>query len=50
MRCDGMQAVTQSPITRMAVAHAHFEAVHPFSDGNGRIGRLLLSIMMAAEG
>lgn len=37
-------------ITRMAVAHAHFEAVHPFSDGNGRVGRLLLPLMMAAAG
>src|ERR1700674_4397385 len=34
----------------MAVAHAHFEAVHPFRDGNGRVGRLLLPLMMAAEG
>jgi Fic family protein len=34
----------------MAVAHAHFEAVHPFADGNGRVGRLLLPLMMAAEG
>ena len=37
-------------VTRMAVAHAHFEAVHPFADGNGRVGRLLLPLMMAAEG
>lgn len=50
MRCEGMQAMTQSLITRMAVAHAHFEAVHPFRDGNGRAGRLLLPLMMAAEG
>ena len=50
MRCEGMQAMTQSLITRMAVAHAHFEAVHPFRDGNGRVGRLLLPMMMAAEG
>ncbi|MFD2781165.1 Fic family protein [Novosphingobium pokkalii] len=50
MRCEGMQAVSQSLITRMAVAHAHFEAVHPFADGNGRVGRLLLPLMMAAEG
>lgn len=50
MRCEGMQALTQSLITRMAVAHAHFEAVHPFIDGNGRVGRLLLPMMMAAEG
>ncbi len=50
MRCEGMQAMTQSLVIRMAVAHAHFEAVHPFSDGNGRVGRLLLPMMMAAEG
>lgn len=50
MRCEGMQALTQSLITRMAIAHAHFEAIHPFSDGNGRVGRLLLPMMMAAEG
>jgi Fic family protein len=50
MRCEGMQALNQSLIVRMAVAHAHFEAVHPFRDGNGRVGRLLLPLMMAAEG
>lgn len=50
MRADGMQVMTQSLITRMAVAHAHFEAVHPFRDGNGRVGRLLLPLMMAADG
>jgi len=49
MRCEGMQAVTQSIVIRMALAHAHFEAVHPFRDGNGRVGRLLLPLMMAAE-
>ncbi|MEI8396519.1 MAG: Fic family protein [Rhodospirillaceae bacterium] len=49
MRCSGMQAVTQSLLTRMAVAHAHFEAVHPFRDGNGRVGRLLLPLSMAAD-
>ncbi len=50
MRCEGMQLMTQSLITRMAVAHSHFEAVHPFRDGNGRVGRLLWPLMMAAEG
>lgn len=50
LRCEGMQQQTQSLIVRMAVAHAHFEAVHPFPDGNGRVGRLLLPVMMAAEG
>lgn len=50
MRCDNDQDLSQSLITRMAIAHAHFEAVHPFRDGNGRVGRLLLPLMMAAEG
>lgn len=50
LRLEGMQAMTQGLITRMAVAHAHFEAVHPFRDGNGRVGRLLLPLMLAAEG
>jgi Fic family protein len=50
MRFEGMQQMTQSLILRMAIAHSHFEAVHPFRDGNGRVGRLLLPLMMAAEG
>ena len=50
LRADLGQLLTQSLLTRMAVAHAHFEAVHPFQDGNGRVGRLLWPLMMAAEG
>lgn len=50
LRNEGMQSMTQGLLTRMAVAHAHFEAVHPFRDGNGRVGRLLLPLMMAADG
>jgi Fic family protein len=50
MRSEGMQAIHQDLVVRMAIAHAHFEAVHPFRDGNGRVGRLLLPLMMAAEG
>lgn len=37
-------------VVRMAIAHAQFETIHPFVDGNGRVGRLLLPIMLAAEG
>jgi Fic family protein len=50
MRGDDPDPVPPSLLVRMAVAHAHFEAVHPFRDGNGRVGRLLLPLMMAAEG
>jgi Fic family protein len=50
LRCEGMQGMTQTLIARMAIGHAHFEAVHPFRDGNGRVGRLLLPLMMEAEG
>lgn len=50
LRTDGMQPFEQSIILRLAIAHAHFEAIHPFRDGNGRVGRLLLPLMMTADG
>ncbi len=34
---------------RLALAHAHFEAVHPFTDGNGRVGRALWPLQMACS-
>lgn len=33
-------------ITRTAVAHVEFEALHPFEDGNGRIGRMLIPLLL----
>lgn len=50
LRSEGMQHLNQSIIAQMAVAHSHFEAVHPFPDGNGRVGRLLLPLMLRAAG
>ncbi|MEO7021984.1 MAG: Fic family protein [Ktedonobacteraceae bacterium] len=38
------------PVTRAAIAHHGFEAVHPYADGNGRVGRLLLNLMLMQEG
>jgi Fic family protein len=35
------------PLVRAFLAHYQFEAIHPFRDGNGRVGRLLLSVMIA---
>jgi len=37
-------------VIRMATVHAQFETIHPFIDGNGRVGRILLPLMLAAEG
>lgn len=38
------------PIVRMAVAHYQFEAIHPFTDGNGRTGRVLNLLMLIESG
>ena len=38
------------PLIRMAVAHYQFEAIHPFTDGNGRTGRIINSLYLIEKG
>lgn len=44
------EAVRLPVLVKAGLAHVQFESIHPFLDGNGRLGRLLVTFLLCAEG
>lgn len=48
--CEFMNRDDLPPVAQAAIAHAQFETVHPFGDGNGRVGRCLIQVIFRRRG
>lgn len=48
--CEFMNRDDLPAVTQAAIAHAQFEVIHPFGDGNGRVGRCLIHAILRRRG
>ena len=48
--CSYISGDDHPPIMQAALAHAQFETIHPFVDGNGRVGRALIHLVLRRRG
>jgi Fic family protein len=48
--CDFLNRTDLPPVAQAAIAHVQFETIHPFPDGNGRVGRALIGASLSRSG
>lgn len=47
---DYLNSVEHSALLQAALTHSQFEIIHPFGDGNGRVGRALIHVVLRGRG